>query len=511
MGVANTILSRSFAKHCSGLYASYSLQSYEVFPAYCGNSNYVQGQLVTSTTRSAGLWDSELIQRYDLTGPRYTSYPTAPNFHNEFSVDDWQSAMAKSNAGGSPLSLYFHIPFCDTVCYYCGCNKIITADKKRAKPYLEALYQEISMQARQVDKTRPVLQLHFGGGTPTYISDRQITDLMVEIERHFNLVNDDSGEYSIEIHPQTVNPARLKILRDLKFNRLSLGVQDFNPEVQKAVNRFNTLEEVSTLVIAARELNYRAISLDLIYGLPHQTRLSFAETLAQIIRLRPDRLSLFNYAHMPELFKTQRQIDASTLPEPQEKLHILHDSIDQLTHAGYVYIGMDHFALPEDELAQLQAQGRLHRNFQGYATHGDCDLLAFGVSAINSLANTFVQNHKALEPYLKAINEGTLPIARGIALSGDDLIRRAIINQLICHFELSFKAIESRFTINFESYFNKELNDLQQLATDQLIDMSENGFIVKNTGRLIIRRVCMIFDKYLQNTQAASVRYSRII
>ena len=456
------------------------------------------------------LWDNDLIRRYDLTGPRYTSYPTAPQFSAQFNETDWHNAMAKSNAQGNPLSIYVHIPFCDTVCYYCGCNKVITANKKRAEPYLAALHKEIEMQAAAAQAHRPVLQLHFGGGTPTYISDEQLTALMAKLRKHFALTHDDSGEYSIEIHPQTVTPARLGTLRKLGFNRLSLGVQDFNPKVQRAVNRFNSLEEVQLLVLAAREHHYKAISLDLIYGLPHQTPQSFTTTLEQVIAMRPDRLSLFNYAHMPELFKTQKQMDASTLPEPQEKLLMLHNSINQLTEAGYIYIGMDHFALPNDEMAQLQAQGKLHRNFQGYATHGNCDLLAFGVSAINALANTFAQNEKTIEPYIAAINAGHLPISRGITLTTDDAIRRAVINQLICHFTLSYQAIEERFNINFKDYFKYELGQLVPLANDQLIALRPSGFDVNPTGRLLIRRLCMVFDKYLQQ-QIAPVRYSRII
>ncbi|WP_394203017.1 oxygen-independent coproporphyrinogen III oxidase [Marinagarivorans algicola] len=458
----------------------------------------------------APLWDDSLIRRHDLTGPRYTSYPTAPQFSDDFTEQNWQSAMMRSNAKGNPLSLYVHIPFCDTVCYYCGCNKIITADKKRAEPYLNALQTEIDMQAAWVDTRRPLLQLHLGGGTPTYISDDQLKALIRKIQQHFHWQSDDSGEYSIEIHPQTVTPERLGFLRELGFNRLSLGVQDFNPRVQRAVNRFNSEQEVKDLIIAARHYQYKAISLDLIYGLPHQTCDSFATTLNQVIALRPDRLSLFNYAHMPELFKVQKQIDAQTLPEPQDKLTMLHDSIIQLTRAGYIYIGMDHFALPDDELAILQKQGALHRNFQGYATHGNCDLMAFGVSAISALDNTFAQNHKAIAPYIAAINSQQLPIHRGLTLSDDDLLRKAVINQLICHFTLDYATIEKKFSIHFASYFAPELETLKHLADDHLLDMQAYGFTVKATGRLLIRRICMVFDRYLQANINGS-RYSRII
>ena len=464
-------------------------------------------------TQQTPVWNEELIRRHDLAGPRYTSYPTAPQFKTDFDHSDWLAAVARSNASGRPLSLYFHIPFCDTVCYYCGCNKIITANKQKALPYLESLHQEIEMQAKHIQTTRPVNQLHLGGGTPTYISDDQLSALIRKIRAHFQLLDDDSGEYSIEIHPHTVNPQRLAHLRMLGFNRLSLGVQDFNPEVQRAVNRFNSHEEVATLVNAGRQLGFQSISLDLIYGLPKQSVEGFAATLNQVIELRPDRLSLFNYAHMPHLFKVQKQINANELPEPQDKLHILHNSIDQLMAAGYVYIGMDHFALPEDELSQAQNQGKLHRNFQGYATHGNCDLLAFGLSSISSIDNTFSQNAKDLEQYIQPIRNGHLSITKGITLCEDDLIRRRVINALICHFELDFDEISEQCQINFKNYFAKELASLHSLADDHLISLYESRMTVSDTGRLLIRRICMTFDAYLQNRieHAESPRYSRII
>lgn len=454
------------------------------------------------------LWDIDLIRKYDLSGPRYTSYPTAPQFSADFSKDNWLAAMALSNERSNPLSLYFHIPFCETVCYYCGCNKVITANKKRALPYLEALKREIELQAQHCDTARPVLQLHFGGGTPTYLSDDQLDELIATIRQHFMLIDD--GEYAIEIHPQTVNAERIQRLRKMGFNRLSLGVQDFHPAVQKAVNRFNSLEEVAELVSAARANQFKAISLDLIYGLPHQTCATVRETLSQVISLRPDRISLFNYAHMPELFKVQRQIDSHALPEPQEKLAMLHGAIEQLMAAGYVYIGMDHFALPDDELAILQRNGNLHRNFQGYATHGDCDLLAFGVSAINAMGDVFAQNAKDIESYQSAIAQGDLPIIKGVALSTDDRIRQSVIRELICHFKLDFVAIERQWGINPRDYFAQELEALTPLADDGLIALDADGITVSDTGRLLIRRVCMVFDRYLQQS-SNTPSFSRII
>lgn len=460
----------------------------------------------------APVWDLDLIRKYDLSGPRYTSYPTAPQFNESFGQQDWLSAINESNRRGSPLSLYFHIPFCETVCYYCGCNKVITANKKRALPYLSALKREISLQASYCDTSRPVLQLHFGGGTPTYLDDDQLDELMAEVRKHFTLV--DEGEYAIEIHPQTVTPERIKRLREMGFNRLSLGVQDFHPTVQKAVNRFNSLQEVATLVSAAQAQQFAAISLDLIYGLPHQTCETVRDTLAQVISLRPDRISLFNYAHMPELFKVQKQIDSTALPEPQEKLAMLHGAIDQLMDAGYVYIGMDHFALPDDELAILQRSGKLHRNFQGYATHGNCELMAFGVSAINAMGDVFAQNFKDIESYQAALEQGQLPINKGIALSADDLIRQSVIRELICHFQLDFAAVDAELGIKCSDYFSDELNALKPLANDGLVYIDNRGVTVSDTGRLLIRRVCMVFDKYLSSRalkNAAAPRFSRII
>lgn len=458
------------------------------------------------------IWDDALIRRYDLAGPRYTSYPTAPQFNGDTGFSQWQQAITNSNHHAAPLSLYFHIPFCETVCYYCGCNKVITANKKRAEPYLQALHKEVELQANYVKAGRPVHQLHWGGGTPTYISDQQMTDLMAHIGRYFTLMDDDAGEYSIEIHPQSVNPQRMALLRQLGFNRVSLGVQDFDPDVQVAVNRFNSEAEVQALVEACKDLGFLSLSMDLIYGLPRQTVDSFRVTLDKVITMRPNRLSLFNYAHMPHLFKVQKQIDSRQLPEPQEKLRMLHNSVEQLAAAGYVYIGMDHFALPSDELAIAQQNGVLHRNFQGYATHGDCDLLAFGVSAINCVDNAFFQNEKRVEDYQQRLTENRLPIAKGIVLNDDDRVRRAVINQLICHFELNFRTIEQAFAVDFRNYFANELQQLTPLIEDGLGQWTDEGFRVLDTGRLLIRRICMIFDAYLQNcVEPNTPKYSRII
>ncbi len=469
--------------------------------------------MISASPALEPLWDETLIKRYDLAGPRYTSYPTAPQFKALENDSAWRNAMLQSNQKGAPLSIYVHIPFCDTVCYYCGCNKIVTANKARAEPYLAALHKEIAMQARFVDKGRPLNQLHWGGGTPTYISNQQMTDLMEAIDQHFPLLSDDSGEYSIEIHPQTVDPERMGFLRKLGFNRVSLGVQDFDSNVQQAVNRFNSEAEVESLLEASRALGFQSLSMDLIYGLPRQTEASFNKTLNKIIAMRPNRLSLFNYAHMPHLFKVQNQIDSRELPEPQEKLRILHNSIEQLVAAGYVYIGMDHFALPDDELTLAQERGVLQRNFQGYATHGNCDLLAFGVSSINCVDNAFFQNHKDINDYQAALDQNQLPLSKGIVMTRDDQVRRHVINRLICQFELDFTEVETQFGIVFRDYFAKELDQLKPLIDDGLGRWLDHGVQILNSGRLLIRRICMVFDAYLQNREelSNSPRYSRII
>lgn len=457
------------------------------------------------------LWQPELLTRHDLSGPRYTSYPTAAQFQDGASQADWRTAMARSNARGKPLSLYVHIPFCSTICYYCACNKIVTANRARASAYLEYLHREIALQATAVDSTRPVHQLHWGGGTPTFISDGEMTQLMMELRRHFQLVDDNLGEYSIELHPGEMPAERLWLLRELGFNRLSMGVQDFDADVQQAVNRFNSVEDVTNLVDTARQAGFRSLGMDLIYGLPRQTVERFQETLARVIALRPDRLSVFNYAHMPALFKSQRQIDSSELPSPNVKLAILQQSIDQLLAAGYVYIGMDHFALPDDELAQAARAGRLHRNFQGYATHSHCDLLAFGVSAINALADSHFQNHKSLAPYVADLEKGILPLGKWIALTREDRIRKAIINALICDFALDFSTIEADFDLRFTDTFARELRELEPMARDGLVSLHEHGIQVLPAGRLLIRRLCMVFDAYLHDEACAIPRFSRII
>lgn len=457
------------------------------------------------------VFDAELIKKYDKAGPRYTSYPTAVQFHTGFGVAEYRAAIARSNAEPTlrPLSLYFHIPFCDTVCFYCGCNKIVTKNRTRAVPYLEQLHREIALQGELFDRRRVVNQLHWGGGTPTFISQEQMAALMAVTRQHFTLRDDDHGEYSIEIDPREAKPGTMRFLRTLGFNRLSMGVQDFDPEVQRAVNRIQSQAETFDVLDEARDCGFKSVNIDLIYGLPKQSEKSFSHTLEQVIATDPDRLSVFNYAHLPEMFKVQRQINAEELPSAAEKLAILHMTIDRLTAAGYVYIGMDHFAKPNDELAVAQRERTLYRNFQGYSTHSDCDLVAMGVTSISMVANTYAQNVKEIDAYGERVAAGTLPIYRGIELSDDDVLRRDVITRLICHFELDMADIEHRYGITFTDYFAHELSQLHDMTADGLVSLADGVISAMPPGRLLIRNVCMVFDRYLR--EAREQRFSKVI
>lgn len=453
-------------------------------------------------------FDLDLINRYNKSGPRYTSYPTALELHEGFGDLEYRQQIAKSNAAGGPLSLYFHIPFCDTVCFYCACNKIITKNRAHAVPYLDSLVSEIAMQGDLFDKNRLVNQLHWGGGTPTFLNFEQMKRLMDATRQHFSLRDDDQGEYSIEVDPRETNDQTIAQLRQLGFNRISLGLQDFDPAVQKAVNRLQTKEQTFAVLESARKQGFRSTNVDLIYGLPLQTEQTFASTLDQVLDYSPDRFSIFNYAHMPSKFKTQRQINDHQLPTPALRLEILQMVGKKLTDAGYVYIGMDHFAKPDDELAIAQREGKLYRNFQGYSTHSDCDLVGLGVTSIGRVGDAYVQNYKELDEYNQAIAAGKLPVFRGVALDEDDKLRRAVITYLICHFELSFKTIETEFNIKFAEYFAPELENLAVMQTDGLLRLDQNGIQVEAAGRLLIRNICMVFDKYLALKQQ---QFSRVI
>lgn len=455
-------------------------------------------------------FDVDLIKRYDKSGPRYTSYPTAVAFTPDFTEENFTQHAEKSNQAGGPLSLYFHIPFCDTICFYCACNKIATKDYSKTPTYLEYLYKEMDMQAKLFDASRVVEQLHWGGGTPTFLKHHEIEALMAYTRKTFNLLNDDSGDYSIEIDPRSVSKDTIKLLRDVGFNRFSLGVQDVDEKVQKAVNRIQPIKDTQAIIDACRENNAHSVSIDLIYGLPLQTVEGFAQTLQTAIEMNPDRMSVFNYAHLPHIFKPQRRINADQLPSSEEKLEILQQSIETLTHAGYEYIGMDHFAKPDDELAIAQAKGSLHRNFQGYTTHAECDLVAMGVSSISSIHHSYSQNEKDIDGYYAAIKADRLPIIRGLALTDDDVLRREIIQQLSCHFKLDFKQIERQFTINFSEYFAIELKDLLPMQDDDLLTLSENNIQVTPRGRMLIRNICMVFDLHLRQ-QKGTQSFSKVI
>lgn len=455
-------------------------------------------------------FDLDLIRRYDQSGPRYTSYPTAVEFTESFDRASYERACARSNRSGRPLSLYFHIPFCDTVCFYCACNKIATKDRGLTPPYLQRLHREIELQSALFDKGRRVEQLHWGGGTPTFLSHDQMARLMEQTRRHFNLIDEQAGEYSIEIDPREADGATVALLRRLGFNRMSLGVQDFEPRVQAAVNRIQSEGQTLAVLEAARAEGFRSISVDLIYGLPFQSVESFLRTLGRVVAFAPDRLSVFNYAHLPERFKPQRRINAAELPPPEVKLDILQATIARLTESGYIYIGMDHFARPDDELALAQQAGTLYRNFQGYSTHADCDLIGLGVTSIGKVDNTYGQNRRGLEDYYADLDSGRLAVFRGIELSRDDLIRRDLITRLICHFEARVPALESAWGIDFAEYFADSLERLSPMVDDGLLAIDGRVIRVLPRGRLLIRNICMAFDAYLA-AKAGPIGFSKVI
>lgn len=451
------------------------------------------------------IWDKALIEKYNYSAPRYTSYPTAIEFKEQFSHSCFE--IESQRYLDKPLSLYIHIPFCHQICYFCACNKIITHNEKKVEAYLTALYQEITNQSKYF-KHRNVTQLHFGGGTPTFLSAIQLQLLMSHIQTHFNL--DKNAELSIEIDPRTIKTDRIEHLAKIGFNRLSLGIQDFNPEIQQLINRVQSEEQICDLIQQARKNKFESISIDLIYGLPKQTVESFQETLRKIISLSPDRISTFNYAHLPTLFPAQRKIKDDELPKPQEKLAILESTIETLTQSGYRFIGMDHFAKPEDELAIAQRENLLHRNFQGYTTQQEADLLGLGVSAISMIGDSYFQNHKDINLYESALQTQNYALWKGLTLSLDDKIRRDVIKQLICHFYLDKKIIENRYSINFDDYFSEDLKLLAPLNEDELVENNSEAIKVSAKGRLLIRNICVCFDIYMRKT-AKQQQFSRVI
>jgi oxygen-independent coproporphyrinogen-3 oxidase len=454
----------------------------------------------------------DLLTRFDVPGPRYTSYPTADRFVEAFSQTDLLQALELRHQvmgqKNRPLSIYVHIPFCESLCYYCACNKIITKHHEKAAPYLRYLAKEIDLYTAAIGIGQAVSQLHLGGGTPTFLSNDELRELMLMLKRNFGFVA--GGEYSVEVDPRTVNEERLSLLLELGFNRLSFGVQDFDPEVQKAVHRVQPATQVFDLVASARKMGFESINMDLIYGLPKQTPESFDRTLMQVNEIRPDRIALYAYAHLPERFKPQRRILASDLPVPSSKIAMLSRSVDALMNAGYVYVGMDHFALPEDALAVAKRQGRLHRNFQGYSTQPDCDLIGLGVSAIGRMGGTYSQNAKTMEEYVDMLDNAQLPIVKGLALSRDDLIRRAWIMAIMCQGQVQYDAFNEAWLIDAKKYFAPELTQLEALQTQGLVTLSNGGLQVTNMGWYFVRGVAMVFDKYLQADRHRT-RFSKII
>ena len=452
----------------------------------------------------------ELLRRFDIPGPRYTSYPTADRFVEAFGQEDYVLALSQRRLGATalPLSLYVHIPFCESLCYYCACNKIITKHHDRADVYLRYLSREIDLHTAHCGTGQVVSQLHLGGGTPTFLSDDGLRQLMATLRRSFTFA--PGGEYSIEVDPRTVTSDRLAVLAELGFNRLSFGVQDFDAEVQKAVHRIQPAEQVFALVEASRALGFESVNVDLIYGLPRQTPESFDRTLAQVAQLRPDRIALYAYAHLPDRFKPQRRIISTELPAASAKVTMLSRSLDAFIDAGYVYVGMDHFALPTDALAVAKRQGRLHRNFQGYSTQPDCDLIGLGVSAIGRVGATYSQNAKSLEEYYDHLDQGRLPVVRGLALNRDDLVRRAVIMALMCQGEVLFEPMDQAWLIDFRRYFAPELEQLESMAEQGLVALTAEGVKVTPMGWFFVRGIAMVFDRYLQADRNRA-RFSRII
>jgi oxygen-independent coproporphyrinogen-3 oxidase len=454
-----------------------------------------------------------LLRRLDSAGPRYTSYPTADRFIEAFGPAEYTQALRERGeglrAGGAvPLSIYVHIPFCESVCYYCACNKIVTRHHERAAEYLAALETEIDLHVAELGLGQPVMQLHFGGGTPTFLSDDELRRLMGALRRAFRLL--DGAEVAIEVDPRTADPARLKTLREMGFNRLSFGIQDFDPDVQKAVHRVQSYESVRDLVHAARALKFESVNADLIYGLPLQTPVSFERTVNQVASLRPDRIALYAYAHLPERFKPQRRIDSSQLPATEARLRMLSGAIGGFLGHGYSYIGMDHFALPTDALAVAKRQGRLHRNFQGYSTHPDCDLVALGVSSIGRMGSTYSQNAKTLPEYYDALHQRRFPTVRGLAVNRDDLVRRAVIMAIMCQGRVEFESIELAHLVDMKDYFASELKRLAPMVDEGLVEVDANSIQVTAMGWFYVRGIAMVFDRYARVDQTRA-KFSRII
>ncbi|HEX5754885.1 MAG TPA: oxygen-independent coproporphyrinogen III oxidase [Arenimonas sp.] len=458
-------------------------------------------------------FDAALLRRYDRPGPRYTSYPTAPQFTKAFGEAELRDAAAASNGDPIPrrLSLYVHVPFCMSPCFYCGCNRIITRDLARGETYLVRLYREIAMMAELFDRDREVIQLHFGGGTPNFLSPAQLADVVGTLRSHFHFSDARERDLSIELDPRFISPADVAELAAIGFNRASLGVQDFDPAVQEAVNRIQSVEQTVAVIDACRASGFRSVNVDLIYGLPKQNPAGFARTLDTVVAARPDRLAVYSYAHLPEMFKAQRQIDAADLPSASGKLGLLQLAIEKLSTAGYRYIGMDHFALPEDELSRASDDGSLHRNFMGYTTHAESDLIGFGVSAISHIGDSFSQNPRDLPTWEAAVDAGHRPLWRGLWLDADDQLRADLIQQLMCRGRIDVPELEERHSIHFAAYFADDLQRLQPLIEDGLALRDARAIRVTERGRLLLRVIAASFDRYLHRAQAEPIRFSKAI
>lgn len=459
------------------------------------------------------VFDADLIARYDVVGPRYTSYPTAPEFDARFGEAEYRAAARASNEDPIPrrLSIYVHVPFCFSPCFYCGCARIITRDRSKAEAYLARLHREIELTAPMFDRDRQVVQLHFGGGTPNFLDGRQMAELVESMSRQFTFAHDGAREFGIELDPRSADARYVAMLAEHGFNRLSVGVQDFDADVQAAVNRIQSVEETRAVIDAAREHGFRSTSIDLIYGLPRQTPASFARTLEQVIAIRPDRIATYGYAHLPARFKAQRQIDAVELPDAAERLALLGLTIRTLTDAGYRYIGMDHFALPGDELSRAQEHGTLQRNFQGYSTHGSCDMIGLGMTSIGRIGDAYMQNAKDLVGYYAALDAGRLPVARGMILDEDDRIRADAIQRIMCDGVIEIAPFEARHQIDFADYFAHELNRLRTLAEDGLVVLSPTRIAATARGRLLLRIIAMCFDAYLSRPHEIAPGYSKAL
>ncbi|WMW82277.1 oxygen-independent coproporphyrinogen III oxidase [Undibacterium cyanobacteriorum] len=451
----------------------------------------------------------DLIRRFDSLGPRYTSYPTADRFHAEFNADSYIRYLEQRNRSEKrpPLSLYIHVPFCASLCYYCACNKVITKDRSKSATYLQYLEKELQLVRAHLTAPEAISQLHLGGGTPTFLSHEEMRQLMTLLRNHFSFTED--AEISIEIDPRTVTAEYLHLLAELGFNRTSLGVQDFDEQVQQAVHRIQPFDMVAKCIQQSRDEGFGSINFDLIYGLPKQNLASFSTTLDRVIELSPARIALYNYAHLPTRFKPQRRINEADLPSAEERLQIFLMSIERLLDAGYIYIGLDHFAKPDDSLAMAMQDKSLHRNFQGYTTRADCDLIALGLSAIGKLGASYVQNVRTLDEYYAILDQGKLPVEKGFDLDNDDLMRREIIMELMCSNSVNFAQISSKYQVDFHSYFAVELERLAFFASEGLIAIDQNSISVLTKGRMFVRAFAMIFDKYL--AQSSGAKYSKLI